>query len=181
MVDKAPKAIETIYPYPDGYRFRSRLEARWAVFFDMLGIEYEYEKEGYDLGAAGWYLPDFWLPQVRMWAEIKPSEFTIEEREKCRQLARQSDHDCFELVGAPTPKPYYAWKWCEGKPWAGPDGFLFIDYAISNSQGYLLTEHRFFGNGVCEEDFFEPYCYYPDTVEAATIARQTRFGQNGRG
>ena len=29
------KAIETYYK---GYRFRSRLEARWAVFFDAAGI-----------------------------------------------------------------------------------------------------------------------------------------------
>ena len=29
-------AIETKYK---GYRFRSRLEARWAVFFDALGIK----------------------------------------------------------------------------------------------------------------------------------------------
>jgi len=50
------KAIETKYK---GYRFRSRLEARWAVFFDALGIDWEYEPEGYDLGEAGWYLPDF--------------------------------------------------------------------------------------------------------------------------
>lgn len=50
------KAIETVY---NGYRFRSRLEARWAVFFDAMGIKYEYEKEGYDLGELGWYLPDF--------------------------------------------------------------------------------------------------------------------------
>jgi nucleoside 2-deoxyribosyltransferase len=50
------KAIETRYK---GYRFRSRLEARWAVFFDALGLEWEYEPEGFDLGDAGWYLPDF--------------------------------------------------------------------------------------------------------------------------
>lgn len=62
------KAIETQYK---GYRFRSRLEARWAVFFDALGIEWEYEKEGYDLGEAGWYLPDFWLPEFGIWVEIK--------------------------------------------------------------------------------------------------------------
>lgn len=62
------KAIETKYK---GYRFRSRLEARWAVFFDTLGIEWEYEKEGYDLGEAGWYLPDFWLPEQKCWVEIK--------------------------------------------------------------------------------------------------------------
>ena len=34
------KAKETYY---DGYRFRSRLEARWAVFFNNIGLEYEYE------------------------------------------------------------------------------------------------------------------------------------------
>lgn len=43
------KAIETQYK---GYRFRSRLEARWAVFFDVLGIQWEYEPEGFDLTDA---------------------------------------------------------------------------------------------------------------------------------
>ena len=45
-----------------------------AVFFDALGIEWEYEKEGYDLGKAGWYLPDFWLPQAQVFLEIKPRD-----------------------------------------------------------------------------------------------------------
>ena len=52
------KPIETIYK---GYRFRSRLEARWAVFFDALGIEYEYEPEGYEFDDGTRYLPDFLL------------------------------------------------------------------------------------------------------------------------
>lgn len=52
------KAIETEY---NGYRFRSRLEARWAVFFDTLGVPYEYEPEGFDLGDGVYYLPDFRL------------------------------------------------------------------------------------------------------------------------
>jgi hypothetical protein len=62
------KAIETKYK---GCRFRSRLEARWAVFFDAIGIEWEYEKEGYKL-PSGWYLPDFWLPETKTWVEVKP-------------------------------------------------------------------------------------------------------------
>lgn len=61
------KAIETVY---NGYRFRSRLEARWAVFFDTLGVKYEYEKEGYEVNGT-WYLPDFWLPQQECWFEVK--------------------------------------------------------------------------------------------------------------
>ena len=64
------KAIETRYK---GYRFRSRLEARWAVFFDAVGIEWEYELEGFDLGEFGYYLPDFWLPQAEYHAEVKPA------------------------------------------------------------------------------------------------------------
>jgi hypothetical protein len=55
------KAIETVYK---GYRFRSRLEARWAVFFDACGVKWEYEPEGYDLGNGLCYLPDFLLHNV---------------------------------------------------------------------------------------------------------------------
>lgn len=52
------RAIETEYK---GYRFRSRLEARWAVFFDACGVKWEYEPEGFDLGDGIYYLPDFLL------------------------------------------------------------------------------------------------------------------------
>lgn len=60
------KAIETTYR---GYRFRSRLEARWAVFFDTLGIPWKYEVQGYEREVetesgvkTARYLPDFFLP-----------------------------------------------------------------------------------------------------------------------
>lgn len=61
------KAIETSYK---GFRFRSRLEARWAVFFDNMGIEWKYEPEGYDINGT-YYLPDFWLPKTQTWVEVK--------------------------------------------------------------------------------------------------------------
>ncbi len=64
------RAIETRY---NGYRFRSRLEARWAVFFDALGVRYEYEPEGLIIDGTP-YLPDFWMPEWDMWAEIKPKQ-----------------------------------------------------------------------------------------------------------
>ena len=51
------KAIETLYK---GYNFRSRLEARWAVFFDAAGIKWVYEKEGFNIDGK-YYLPDFYL------------------------------------------------------------------------------------------------------------------------
>ena len=51
-------AIPTEYK---GYRFRSRLEARWAVFFDACRVEWEYEPEGFSLPNGQNYLPDFLL------------------------------------------------------------------------------------------------------------------------
>jgi hypothetical protein len=67
------RAIETQYA---GHRFRSRLEARWAVFFNTLGIKWHYEEEGYEL-PSGRYLPDFRLEsgaligQSDLWVEVK--------------------------------------------------------------------------------------------------------------
>lgn len=85
------KAIETRY---NGCRFRSRLEARWAVFFDTLGVAWEYEKEGFDLGPDGFYLPDFHLPRLSVrggsscWIEVKGANPTQEENAKCDALCR---------------------------------------------------------------------------------------------
>lgn len=80
---KEIKAIETVY---NGYRFRSRLEARWAVFFDAAGIKYEYEPDGfefynYETNTTDRYLPDFYLPQFDCYAEVKPSVQKLMERQ----------------------------------------------------------------------------------------------------
>lgn len=74
------KPIETEY---NGYRFRSRLEARWAVFFDALNIKYEYEPEGFELQNGEKYLPDFYLPDLKYYAEVKGyNEHLIKDLEK---------------------------------------------------------------------------------------------------
>lgn len=69
---KPPAPIETYYA---GCRFRSRHEARWAVFFETLDVAWEYEAQGYYVdGAALPYLPDFWLPDHGLFVEIKPTD-----------------------------------------------------------------------------------------------------------
>ena len=76
---KEIKPIETLY---NGYRFRSRLEARWAVFFDAAGIEYQYEPEGFEHCGCR-YLPDFYLPEFGLYVEVKPSKTKLmEDQEK---------------------------------------------------------------------------------------------------
>lgn len=63
------KPIETVYK---GYRFRSRLEARWAVFFDAIKAKWLYEPEGFRSESGECYLPDFYLPEIDTYVEVKP-------------------------------------------------------------------------------------------------------------
>lgn len=96
------KPIETSY---HGHRFRSRIEARWAVFFDAIGIPWQYEVEGFDLDGIA-YLPDFWLPQQGIWVEIKGMHPTDEEEHKAALLAEQTRHPVYIFSGeikVPTP------------------------------------------------------------------------------
>ena len=105
-MDAVLKPIETRYK---GYRFRSRLEARWGVFFDAFGgpapgvawVEWEYEKEGYDLGAHGRYLPDFWLPKHRVRIEIKGQHPHEDEVEKARLLVEATGSPAVIFHGLP--------------------------------------------------------------------------------
>jgi hypothetical protein len=71
------RALDTKYA---GCLFRSRLESRWAVYFDHMHLEWEYEPQGFELDkpitrgeGTIRYLPDFWLPGHDAWGEVKGS------------------------------------------------------------------------------------------------------------
>lgn len=67
------KAIPTTY---NGVNFRSRLEARWAAFFDLCGWQWDYEP--FDLD--GW-APDFKLTigSVVALVEVKPLDSSCDD------------------------------------------------------------------------------------------------------
>ena len=114
------KAIETVY---NGYRFRSRLEAKWAVFFDAVGIKYQYEIEGYEMDDIR-YLPDFYLPEYDRWFEIKGKPMSIAEVKKCEEFCFRKDNENIKfsiLIGYPELAKVeeldvlgimeYTWEW----------------------------------------------------------------------
>ncbi len=115
------KAIETYY---NGYRFRSRLEARWAVFFDALGIKYEYEPEGYIGLNDIYYLPDFYLPEENVYVEVKGSDDALhQDQEKICAAIDFSATPCSEgliiLGNIPDPSqigwgniPMFSYLYC---------------------------------------------------------------------
>lgn len=140
----AIKAIETKYK---GYLFRSRLEARWAVFFDALGLKWEYEKEGYDLGAAGWYLPDFFICHGEgSWIEVKPQESTFAESFKVWALEQQTKIKACVVIGIPgwldipdvdDPSPRFAdVERFESYPLDDEDGKMLIQSFLADPEEY---------------------------------------------
>ncbi len=70
------KAIPTKY---NGVQFRSRLEAKWAAFFDLCNWRWEYEP----IDLEGW-IPDFIIHGKRkIFVEVKP------HYDFCKQTARK--------------------------------------------------------------------------------------------
>jgi hypothetical protein len=112
------KAIPTHYR---GYHFRSRLEARWAVFFDALGLKWEYEPEGFEL-PSGRYLPDFFVhiqdgaargsddwvtPVPGYWVEIKGAPPTVQDLRMINELTQASQHRGMLAWGLPDTREWW--------------------------------------------------------------------------
>lgn len=93
------KALPTVY---NGITFRSRLEARWAVFMDYLHITYFYEPEAFDLDGLH-YLPDFYLPNQDAFYEIKNPIFGGESVDirKVQKLVMLSHKKAFVQYSPP--------------------------------------------------------------------------------
>jgi hypothetical protein len=74
-----------------GILFRSRLEARWAAFFDLVGWQWEYEP--YDL--VGWS-PDFWVSFPCRHTECPPSHSLLVEVKPYLSLQEFKGHPCLD-------------------------------------------------------------------------------------
>jgi hypothetical protein len=104
MPQRNVTALETTF---GGVTFRSRTEARWAVFFRALDLEYRYEPERLNLSSGDTYLPDFFLPDLSAYFEVKPHSDAIVtvESVKARTLAEDRPKQRVWLaVGAPDEK-----------------------------------------------------------------------------
>lgn len=177
------RAITTRYC---GYAFRSRLEARWAVFFDHLGIKWEYEPEGYELGNGLRYLPDFWLPEWKMWVEIRPDAPDFPSIEKASRLAELSHYPVFISNGLPihggalfaTPVGDAALNGPCEVDWGAKDGnfiWLFTDELPANTSRYCAGAEVFITPAAKQGTLT------PNASEALAAARSARFefGQQG--
>ena len=179
------KAIETEY---NGYRFRSRLEARWAVFFDAIGIEYDYEVEGYCFSDGTKYLPDFYLPESDAFFEVK-GKMDDYDMHKVKMLIKEINKPC--TIGYSDFTFQSCDKWsdndydltdkissvlvectaCHKKYFAGINGQYVCQVC-----GAYDGDHYF--NTICDGDH---QCLDPIMWDAILKAKQARFEHGEKG
>ena len=140
-----PQAIPTMYK---GTRFRSRLEACWAAFFDLVGWRWEYEP--FDL--PGW-IPDFAL--------VGADEITLVEVKPVAGLDDPIAHGACAKAGLATRNRDrdneilllgYVWPttiiggtgigWLGERSWSG-NGHLWWEPAPFHDLGGLGFHHDF--------------------------------------
>lgn len=102
----AGRAIASIKTNYRGYTFQSRTEARWAIFFQELGVCYLYEPYKLQLDGKCSYTCDFMLPYLNCWVEVKGGYPTNNEVHKAVQLCRATKMDVHFFYGCVGRKAF---------------------------------------------------------------------------
>lgn len=189
------KTVETEYK---NIRYRSRNEARWGVFLDGLGIDFEYEPEGYEMKVGHRtirYLPDFFIQKQAvfdkdLYLEIKPSSNDIIiSKYDLSKIDAFSKHKTITILG--SLKDYrddlcsgdgsIAWsKYGLHGPFGSDYGFLFCQCVECGCYGFEFNgrsarldccEH----NKNNQTDHKKYNCYPPTICYALENALNHRF------
>lgn len=171
------KAIETEFK---GYKFRSRLEARWAVFFDVLMVPFEYEREGFDVNGQ-WYLPDFWIPEPECrpddyptgsWVEIKPSPLDDGQIQLLSDLAKISGDFVYAFCGQPWPGEYQIYHFIPSYCGFIPNNPIYRNGELFEVDRITETDRL-----ACEEDeYINPYYQLSLVSEVGTHYGLEEYG-----
>lgn len=179
------RSIPTEYA---GVTFRSRLEATWAYNLDAWGIRWSYEPEGVILPSGARYLPDFWLPEIRTWLEVKGPG--VGGLEKTEELAAVSTIVVIGRapIGAKADYSVSCLHCKEFMPtgYTGEEGGAGLGMCWRSGKRQFLTEH--FGCGLdarCQIHGNEcktySHAYVHQAPEGFTPWRQMQWQPNGSG
>lgn len=187
------KPIQTRYA---GYLFRSRLEARWAVFFDAMGLRWKYEPEGFHLPSGRRYLPDFLvtLHNEQLWVEVKPNEG---DESPFEEFMANLEGDAVGTVLHDIPDPREAHNVCNfvyykgsdpTRYWSGPDGGQDCTYLFCICEACGAVGFEFDGRSArigcgCDIHKGSDKNYtpgHPRILSAFAKARSARFEHEAR-
>ncbi len=88
---------------------RSKLESKFAFFLDCLKVKWKYEPKTFNLSNGITYIPDFYLPELKTWVEIKGK---IEEHNKKISRIFVEDNNT-ELLLVSNEKAFWVFKWSD--------------------------------------------------------------------
>lgn len=164
---KPNRSLESFYA---GCRFRSRLEARWAYYFDLIGLAWQYEPEAYAL-PQGNYCPDFLCGGIDpFFIEVKPTFNEFDDvRPKLIGLAHYTKRAVFCVVGPPSLDP----QWCafsDGRQSGMQPGGGGLSHAV-------FCKYAFMGKGWGVPYYTDDTADWLDETEWL-MARNLRF-ENG--
>lgn len=127
------KAIETRYA---GHLFRSRLEARWAAYFDLSGWTWTYEP----IDADG-YIPDFLIHgPAPMMVEVKPATCAAElDEHTSRVEAALADHWGGDILILGVG-PMLSKTWGGHTPSLGRLGQRVEPWALEQAAGWIWDD-----------------------------------------
>jgi hypothetical protein len=152
------------------HTFRSRLEARWAVFFDGMKIDWQYEPEGFELPSGERYLPDFYLPRFKWFVEIKPTIEVGLRENKARGFVEQGHLSILFLIGAPDFRAYTGLYWYDGAVTDAPYSLDTKYYLKATEQNRLWSCPDYIPTMARVYQFSERY------IRAIEDCRRERFG-----
>ena len=186
--------ITPIETYYNGCYFRSRLEARWAVYFDLCGIDWEYETEGYEItlenGHTVKYLPDFVLHNIiidtkciipNLYVEVKGVMTEYDELKI--DSFHKSGHEILILQELPKKFSIKDEGFASMGLWKGYDFCKMMEYILIGHE-LISTESLWC---VSEDDINHTQCIIDGGIESKLIlvselfinllnkARQERF------
>lgn len=121
-----------------GLKYRSRAEARWAVVFDVVGWQHQYEPEAFQL-PSGIYCPDFYLPDVDAYFEVKGREPTDNEKLKAEELCVATRTTVIVSSGPPNPDRN---EWDEDLYTFNPESLDGIEFFADVQIGGFVSRRR---------------------------------------
>lgn len=166
----------------NNYFFRSKLEAKWAVFFDLMKIKWSYEPEQFTCDDGSQYTPDFYLPEVflrdekrGLYLEIKPSSYRSERTYLDRITSALKDSQLVLLVGDPIDAiidvhlyENHNEQLCP--PWDNCMVFMYCNSC--HTVKFEFDEGNYYYCPVCKAGMFGTL---PEISHAAEVARNFRF------
>lgn len=152
----AVAAIPTRY---GGVNFRSRLEARWAAMFDLLGWQWDYEP--LDLGG---YIPDFVLLFDRpILVEVKPALARVDYAEAFTKIEASGwEHESWVVGCSVTTCSESAHAGYLRHPAWGMSAWWTAEIEYHRGHWTPHTMEGGWGCRVCDEAERKIYCSFND-------------------